>query len=92
MTPHKTQVFLGMLELFCTYAQRSFPYHIDRVESNDMLYGGGDSEYMASVKNFIDQLLTAIWNQIQEIGQKKDILVGDGTYDCCVNCDECTVS
>ncbi len=75
VTPHKTQVFLGMLQLFATYGQRSFPYHIAGVESNDSLYAGGaDPDYVAAVKNFIDQLLTAIWNQISEISEKKDIL------------------
>jgi hypothetical protein len=73
VTPLKTQVFLGMLQLFCTYHQRTFPYHIDRVEANDLLYGG-ESEYLTAVKNFVDQLLTAIWNQIAEIGEKSDIL------------------
>lgn len=74
VTPHKTQVFIGMLQLFCTYAQRTFPYHIAGVESNDMLYGGGDAEYIAAVKNFIDQLIGEVARQIQEIGEKKDIL------------------
>jgi len=70
---HKTQVYLGILALFTAYYQRSFPYHIDRVESNDMLYGG-DPQYLGSVRSFIDTLITSILSYLSELGEKTDIL------------------
>jgi len=69
----KTQVFLGMLQLFCTYYQRNFPYHIQRVESNDSLYGG-DEKYMRAVHSFIDQLITNILQQLEAIGKLGDLV------------------
>jgi len=70
---HAAQVYLGVLSLFCTYYQRSFPYHIDRVESNDMLYGG-DIEYLTSARSFIEQIVALLFNQLKQIGEKQDIL------------------
>jgi hypothetical protein len=55
----KIRVYLGVLSLFCTYAQRNFPYHIDRVESNDALYGG-DADYLRLVSVFVDTLITQV--------------------------------
>ena len=34
------RVYISMLPLLATYAQRRFPYHVLGVESNDELYGG----------------------------------------------------
>jgi len=70
---HKTQVYLGVLTLFCAYFQRSFPYHIDRVESNDVLYGN-DAQYNSQIKSFIDTLLTDVLQSLQAIGEKTDIV------------------
>jgi len=69
----KSQVFLGMLQLFCTYYQRNFPYHIQRVESNDSLYGG-DAKYMKALHSFIDILITGILQQLDAIGKAGDLL------------------
>jgi hypothetical protein len=55
----KIRVYLGVLTLFCTYAQRNFPYHIDRVESNDALYGG-DASYLKAVSVFVDTLINQV--------------------------------
>ena len=45
-TGAQTRVYIDMLGLLCTYAQRKFPYHIAHVESNDDLYGGAPGYMM----------------------------------------------
>jgi hypothetical protein len=70
----KTKVYLGILSLFCTYAQAKFPYHIDKVESNDSLYGG-EASYMQELLVFIDKLVEEILSQLAMIGEKGDITV-----------------
>jgi hypothetical protein len=69
----KTKVFLGVFSLFCTYYQRTFPYHIARVESNDELYGG-EAAYMKQLMPFLDTLISEILAQLTKIGERGDLL------------------
>jgi len=69
----KSRVFLGVLSLFCTYAQRSFPYHIARVESNDDLYGG-EPAYSRALAPFLDTLVSELLQQLSKIGERGDLL------------------
>jgi len=38
VSPEKTRAWLSLFKVFCTLAQRKFPYHIKGVSSNDELY------------------------------------------------------
>lgn len=69
----KTRVFLGVFALFCTYYQRTFPYHIARVESNDELYGG-EAAYIKQLMPFLDTLIAEILAQLTKIGERGDLL------------------
>lgn len=69
----KCTVYIGLLNLFCAYAQSEFLYHVPRVESNDRLYGS-NSEYMAQLNQFIESLLGGVVSQINEIGAPGDIV------------------
>jgi heme oxygenase len=71
-TPAKARVYLAMLQLFCAYAQRAFPYHIIGVESNDRLYGG-DEEYMGQIAVFVDTLVNELLAQLSDIGEAQDL-------------------
>ena len=48
----KTEVYITILPLLSAYGQRSLPYHVPGVESNDLLYAG-DPTYTAE----LDELL-----------------------------------
>lgn len=72
----KARVYLGFISLFCTYAQVKFPYHIDKVESNDTLYGG-EATYLEELQAFIDKLIEEVLTQLALIGEKNDIAVCD---------------
>lgn len=69
----KIRVYMGVLSLFCTYYQRNFPYHIDKVESNDTMYAN-DPAYMKQVLQYIDRLVTEIFAQLTEIGAGGDLM------------------
>lgn len=69
----KVRVFLGVLALFATYAQRTFPYRIAKVESNDELYGG-EASYVRSLAPFLDTLVAEILAQLSKIGERGDLL------------------
>jgi hypothetical protein len=67
----KTKIYLGVLNLFCTYFQRKFPYHIEKIESNDELYGN-EYSYMKQLSMFIETLVTEILSQLSKLGEKTD--------------------
>lgn len=70
----KTRVYMGILSLFCAYAQAKFPYHIDKVESNDSLYGG-EASYVDEMLVFVDKLVEEVLAQLAAIGERGDISV-----------------
>ncbi len=72
--PPAHRVYLGILTLFCTYAQVKFPYHIDKVESNDSMYGG-EANYVGELLVFVDKLIEEVLSQLAVIGEKGDITV-----------------
>jgi hypothetical protein len=67
VTPAKTRVFLGLLQLFCAYFQRNFIHKIQGLESNDVLYGGAEAQYMEPLRSMLDFLVTQIVEQIQAL-------------------------
>lgn len=69
----KAKVYVGLLSLFATYYQPNFPTHIDKIESNDSLYGG-DPEYKAQVLQFCDEIVAFLWKQLEDIGAKGDVI------------------
>jgi VPS35 endosomal protein-sorting factor-like len=71
-TPAKTQFYIGVLRLLCTYSQRNFPYHIDRVDSNDRLYGG-DASYHEQLNSLLVTLIQEIFGQLKDIGEPGDM-------------------
>jgi hypothetical protein len=70
-TTAQTKLYVELLGLLCTYAQRKFPYAIPQVESNDELYGGS-MDYMAELKQSIDTCVMEIMRQLTALGEKSD--------------------
>jgi len=65
------RVYINMLPLLCTYAQRKFPYHIATVESNDELYGGAPG-YMRELFETLCLTIEEVIKQLTELGEKED--------------------
>lgn len=67
-----SKVYIDMLALLCTYAQRRFPYHVPYVESNDELYGGAPG-YMFDLRQAISTCLQEILKQLTALGERSEI-------------------
>lgn len=63
----QTRVYIDMLALLCTYSQRTFPYHVALVESNDSLYGGAPG-YMFELRQATRSCLQEILRQLTLLG------------------------
>jgi len=69
----KARCYLGVLGLFATYYQNTFPYHVAGVESNDSMYGG-DSSYRGQINSFLNNLIKSILALLTDIGEKGDLI------------------
>jgi len=67
----KCKLYLGLVRLFSTFAQRKFPYHVNRVDSNDTLFGSNEI-YIKSLTHFTNTLITQTLNQLHGIVEGKD--------------------
>eukprot|EP01090_Pellita_catalonica_P021810 TRINITY_DN8265_c0_g1_i1.p1 TRINITY_DN8265_c0_g1~~TRINITY_DN8265_c0_g1_i1.p1 ORF type:complete len:820 (-),score=152.51 TRINITY_DN8265_c0_g1_i1:35-2494(-) len=59
----KAEIFLTLLSVFSAQFQSALPYHINKVESNDVLYGGDpafEKELIASVNKLVELTLADI--------------------------------
>jgi len=70
-TTYRTDVYIDMLALLCTFSQRVFPYKIAYVESNDKLYGGTPA-YLKELDTCIDQVVQEILKQLTAIGERSE--------------------
>jgi len=70
-TGAQSRVYCAMLALMCTYAQRTFPYHIGGVQSNDELYGGA-GEYMAELGENINSCIADVLKHMTGLGEASD--------------------
>jgi hypothetical protein len=67
----QTKVYINMLSLLCTYAQKKFPYHIVGVESNDVLYCNA-VPYVNELNESIQTCVEEILKQLAVLGEKND--------------------
>ena len=67
--PHadsKTLLYANVLAGLSAMSQEYLPYHIDRVDSNDALYGG-DPKFLAELEQIAATLLAEILAQVQAL-------------------------
>lgn len=67
-TDCKTRVFIDMLALLATYAQKKFPYSLPGVESNDVLYCGAPG-YAFDLAQHITGCVEEILKQLTALGE-----------------------
>lgn len=70
-TAYRTQVYIDMLALLCTFSQRVFPYKITYVESNDKLYGGTPA-YLKELDTCINQVVQEVLKQLTALGERTE--------------------
>ena len=64
-------IYIDMLGLISAYAQRKLPYSIERVESNDVLYGGSP-DYMEELAEHRVTILEAIITQLTALRESEE--------------------
>ena len=64
----KTSVYIDMLGLLTTYAQKKFPYGMAQLESNDVLYCGAPG-YAYELQQQISVVLEQVMAQLTAMGQ-----------------------
>jgi hypothetical protein len=67
-TDCKTRVYVDMLALLATYAQKKFPYSLPDVESNDVLYGGAPG-YAFDLAQNITRCMEEVLKQLTVLGE-----------------------
>jgi len=70
-TGHRTAVYIDMLPLLCAYSQRKLPYSVERVESNDVLYGGSN-DYMEELQEHKATVMQEVISQLTELRESQD--------------------
>lgn len=66
----KAIVYLHVLDLLHAVAQESYPYHIEKVDSNDTLYGW-DPKFLNEVNKMSTIILDEILNHLKMLGVKE---------------------
>jgi len=67
----RSLINLKLLPMLCAMVQDRLPYHIDKVESNDVLYKG-DPAYQQEVQDIIDSLVDTILENMDELEKSAD--------------------
>lgn len=64
-------IYLKLLALFSAYAQRSLPYTVPGVDSNDVLYAA-EPEYTEQLGSLAAQLLELLLEQLKLLGDRSE--------------------
>jgi len=67
----RSQINLKIISLLCAIVQDELPFHINKIESNDVLYRG-DPAYQQEVQDVIDSLLKLILENLSELEKSSD--------------------
>ncbi|XP_012275161.1 UPF0505 protein C16orf62 homolog isoform X2 [Orussus abietinus] len=63
----KAHLYLRVLDLLSTVTQENYPYHIDKVDSNDKLYGS-DKKFVSEVNKICTTILEELLNHLKYLG------------------------
>lgn len=66
-TSTKAYLYLRVLDLLSTVTQENYPYHIDKVDSNDKLYGS-DQKFLGEVNKICSKIVEEILNHLKYLG------------------------
>lgn len=66
----KIQVYLAALGLLSAATQDCYPYHIEKVDSNDALYGS-DPKFLTEVNHVCRMLLNEILSHLKTLGENE---------------------
>lgn len=68
----KSYLFLRVLDLLSIVTQENYPYHVDKIDSNDKLYGS-DQKFIAEVNKICSKVLEEILNHLKYLGSTDQV-------------------
>ncbi|KYN41370.1 UPF0505 protein C16orf62 like protein [Trachymyrmex septentrionalis] len=69
-TSTKPYLYLRVLDLLSTVAQENYPYHIDKIDSNDKLYGS-DQKFIGEVNKICSKIVEEILGHLKYLGSSE---------------------
>lgn len=66
----RTTVYLHVLDMLSAASQESYPYHIDMVDSNDVLYGS-DPKFIGELNRMCSVVVEEILNHLKYLGSNE---------------------
>jgi len=70
----KTRVLVQLLAVYASYYQTSLPYHIDKLDSNDVLYAS-DSDFQEELMQSTNKLVEEILEDVTAIKDDPDVII-----------------
>ncbi|CAH1397922.1 unnamed protein product [Nezara viridula] len=67
-----TRLYLDVIRMLSVAARPEYPYHVRKVDSNDILYGS-DPKFLTEINSMSSILLEEILNNLQTLGEQKDL-------------------
>uniref|UniRef100_A0A8C8RNG5 VPS35 endosomal protein-sorting factor-like n=1 Tax=Pelusios castaneus TaxID=367368 RepID=A0A8C8RNG5_9SAUR len=68
----KVRIYSNVLHLLSAMTQETYIYHIDKVDSNDTLYGG-DSKFLAEINKLCETVIAQILEHLKILGQEETL-------------------
>ncbi|KAM4697629.1 VPS35 endosomal protein-sorting factor-like [Rhinophrynus dorsalis] len=69
---NKVRIYASVLHLLAALSQESYLYHVDKVDSNDNLYGG-DTKFLSEMNKLCDTLIGQILDHLKALGKEKTL-------------------
>ncbi|KYO30591.1 VPS35 endosomal protein-sorting factor-like [Alligator mississippiensis] len=68
----KIRIYTNVLHLLSAMTQETYIYHVDKVDSNDTLYGG-DSKFLAEINKVCETVITQILDHLKTLGKDETL-------------------
>uniref|UniRef100_A0A8C3V0Q0 VPS35 endosomal protein-sorting factor-like n=1 Tax=Catharus ustulatus TaxID=91951 RepID=A0A8C3V0Q0_CATUS len=68
----KIRIYTNVLHLLSAMTQETFIYHVDKVDSNDTLYGG-DSKFLAEINKLSETVVSQILDHLKTLGKEETL-------------------
>uniref|UniRef100_A0A663N952 VPS35 endosomal protein-sorting factor-like n=1 Tax=Athene cunicularia TaxID=194338 RepID=A0A663N952_ATHCN len=80
----KIRIYTNVLHLLSAMTQEAYIYHVDKVDSNDTLYGG-DSKFLAEINKLCETVIAQILDHLKTLGKEENWRqCHSHSFDCCV--------
>ncbi|XP_050761655.1 VPS35 endosomal protein-sorting factor-like isoform X5 [Gymnogyps californianus] len=68
----KVRIYTNVLHLLSAMTQEAYIYHVDKVDSNDTLYGG-DSKFLAEINKLCETVIAQILDHLKTLGKEETL-------------------